>query len=150
MTDSEFTGLLRKWSDFDPNDGLEDVRPKKGDFLLAMFEQQSQFMQLLEEKRSFPKWPVDLTSKVGQQTCRDASLGGIEEWFEALKHLKNWKSHRATEVKDVDRAEFLEEMSDALHYFVEVILLADISPEELFDAYMKKGATNVARINGGY
>lgn len=134
------------WKD----DVVEGQANPLSDRLASMFTQQADFMDLLHRYRDFPEWPVDLTSKQGQQACREAALGGIEEWFEALKHLKNWKKHRASEVREVDRAEFLEEMCDALHYFVEVALLADVTPEELFEAYWKKGETNKRRIAEGY
>jgi hypothetical protein len=120
------------------------------DRLKQVFSQQEEFMQLLKEHRGFPAWPVDISSKEGQQVLRDASLAGIEEWFEALKHCKNWKKHRATDVPEIDRDEFLEEMCDALHYFIEVTLLAGVSSEELFDAYMKKGRVNITRLTNGY
>jgi hypothetical protein len=55
---------------------------------------------------------IDPTSKEGQQYLRDLALHGVEEMFEALQHLKNWKSHRQTDVGDgFDRDEFLEEIS---------------------------------------
>lgn len=120
------------------------------DRLSEMFRDQEEFMVLLKEHRGFPDFPVDITSKDGQQVLREASHGGIEEWHEALKHLKNWKKHRATEVKEIDRSEFLEEMCDALHYFIEVCVLAGVSSSELFEAYMAKGKTNKRRIQEGY
>lgn len=126
------------------DDPEETLRYDDGLFL--MFEDQSEFMEVLKTHRGFPAFPVDITSKEGQQTCREASLGGIEEWFEALKHLRNWKKHRATEVKEIDKAEFLEEMCDAQHYFIEVLLLAGITPEEFLKAYLQKGAKNKKRI----
>jgi hypothetical protein len=115
-----------------------------------MWEQQRQFMVLLKEKRGFVEFPVDMHSKEGQQACREAGLSGVEEWFEALKHLKNWKKHRATEVKELDKDAFLEEMSDSMHYFLEVLLLAGVDADEFFDIYMRKGELNAKRINEGY
>lgn len=138
-----------EWSDKKievPETQFANLFPK----LDAMFRQQSEFMELLKLHRKFTDWPVDITTKAGQQACRDASLGGIEEWFEALKHLKNWKSHRVSDVNQVDRAAFLLEMCDSLHYFIEVLLLAGISEDELYDAYMKKGDINKQRIIGDY
>lgn len=120
------------------------------DKFIKMYEQQWKFMELLKEKRDFVDFPVDMYSKEGQQACRDAGLSGVEEWFEALKHLKNWKKHRATEVKDLDKGAFIEEMSDAMHYFLEVLILAGVSPDDFFQIFMNKGDTNIKRINEGY
>ena len=120
------------------------------DKLLQMYEQQGEFMELLREKRGFVEFPVDMHSKPGQQACREAGIGCIEEFFEALAHLKNWKKHRATEVKGLDREAFLEEMSDSMHYFLEVLLLAGVSADEFFEIFMRKGELNAKRINEGY
>lgn len=120
------------------------------DKFVQMYEQQRQFMELLKEKRSFVDFPVDMQSKSGQQACREAGIGCVEEFFEALAHLKNWKKHRATEVKGLDREAFLEEMSDSMHYFLEVLLLAGVSADEFFEIYTRKGEINAQRINTGY
>ena len=47
---------------------------------------------------AYPEWPVDLSTKKAQITCREIALKGVEEMFEALQHLKNWKPHRKTEL----------------------------------------------------
>jgi len=118
--------------------------------LEEMFYQQLQFMKLLQEKRSFPKFPVDLNSKEGQKIVKDVSHECMHELFEAVHLLKNSKSHRETEVKEFDKEAFLEEMVDALHYFFEICILANIPPEVLFEAFMSKGKVNEDRILKGY
>ena len=118
--------------------------------LTLMLEQQEYFMRLLQEKRGFPDFPVDLTVKKNQKFLKDIAYEAMGELFEAIQHLKNSKSHRATEVFQFDRAEYLEELVDSLHYFFEIVIASGISTEELFDAYMKKGQINVDRINNGY
>lgn len=120
------------------------------DKLEDMFVQQRNFMQLLREKRGLPDFPVDLTSKEGQQACREAGLSGIEEAFEAFSLLRNWKKHRATMVPEINREEFIEEMSDAFHYFIEVMVFADVSADEFYDIFTKKNNVNTQRINSGY
>ena len=107
-------------------------------------------MQLLKEHRGFSGWPVDISTKTGQKECRDIGLNSIEEFFEALAHLKNWKKHRKSEVQEFDRAAFLEELSDMTHYFVELLLMLGVTPEEFYCAYMKKGEINEKRIKGNY
>lgn len=123
---------------------------KKTDKLGDMFEQQEKFMRLLQEKRNFPDFPVDLSSKKGQQLVRDISYHCMDELFESRQHLKNSKSHRITEIKDIDREAYIEELVDALHLFFEVCIASGISVDELYDAYMKKGQTNFSRIENGY
>jgi hypothetical protein len=120
------------------------------DKLREMFLQQEDFMRLLKEHRGFSGWPVDITTKIGQKECRDIGLNSIEEFFEALAHLKNWKKHRKSEIQEFDRPAFLEELSDMMHYFVELLLMLGVTPEEFYRAYMKKGEINEKRIKGNY
>ena len=107
-------------------------------------------MLLLKQHRNFPNWPIDIKSKAGQQLCREIVFSSVEEYFEALQHLKNWKSHRVTEVKKIQKDKFLEELCDMLHYFIELLIVVGIRPDELYDAYMKKGKINEERIKGNY
>ena len=120
------------------------------DRLQEMWNQQEGFMRLLKEKRVFPAFPVDISSKKGQQFLDGITFHLMKELFEAGLHLKNSKEHRATELPEVDREAYTEELVDALHLFFELIIGSGISMQELFDAYMKKGEINVTRINGGY
>lgn len=115
-----------------------------------MWEQQRDFMKLLQEKRGFPQFPVDISSKPGQKLLEDISFHMMKELFEAGQHLKNSKSHRITEIKDVDQDAYLEELVDVLHLYFEVCIAAGITPERLKQSYLAKGKTNFERINGGY
>lgn len=114
-----------------------------------IWEQQHAFMKLLQKERGFPEFPVDLASKSGQKFLKQISYECADELHEARQHLKQ-KDHRATEVGSVDREEYIEELSDALHFYLEIVIASGISKEELFEAYIKKGKENVRRINTGY
>lgn len=83
-------------------------------------------------------WPLDISEKESQQHVRDTMLKGVEEMFEALQHLKNWKPHRTTEIADFDHVAFLEEYVDAFNYFLSVLVMLGIDAEELFEAYTRK------------
>jgi predicted house-cleaning noncanonical NTP pyrophosphatase (MazG superfamily) len=122
------------------------------DKLEEMFELRKDFMTKMKSKNPsiVPDWPVDLTDKAAQQHLRDTALKGVEEMFEALQHLKNWKPHRSTEVKDFNRDEFLEEVVDAFNYFLSLLVLTGVSAEELFDAYSKKDKVIHNRLKTGY
>lgn len=122
------------------------------DRLTRMLEMREHFMRELAANRPgvLQKWPVDITSKDGQQAIRDNVLKGVEEMFEALQHLKNWKPHRASEVKDFDQDAFLEEYVDAFNFFLAVPIMLGISADELFEAYLKKDVVIHDRIKRGY
>lgn len=136
---------------FDMSDdvGLESGRDPE-DRLAKMWNQQEAFMRLLQEKRGFPEFPTDISSKKGQKFLKDISHHIMDELFEAGQHLKNAKSHRATLIPEVDREAYKEELVDALHLYFELAIAAGITLEELVDSYMKKGDVNVERIKGGY
>ena len=120
------------------------------DRLNRMWEQQEAFMRLLQQKRGFPDFPTDITSKKGQQFLKDIRNHLMEELFEAGQHLKNAKSHRATDLPEVDREAYKEELVDALHLYFELVIASGVSLDELFEAYMAKGEINFERIRGGY
>lgn len=124
----------------------------KVDRLEKMLEMREHFMKELARNRPavLQKWPVDITSKEGQQAVRDTVLKGVEEMFEALAHLKNHKAHRLTEVKDFDQDAFLEEYVDAFNFFLAVPIMLGISADQLYDAYLKKDIIINDRIKKGY
>lgn len=115
-----------------------------------MWEQQSEFVKLLQKKRGFPETPVDLSKKDGQKFVKSLVYETMTELFEALVHLKNSKSHRATEIKEFERDEFVEELVDAQHFLIEIAIASGISEEEFRRVYTKKGEKNISRIENGY
>ena len=122
------------------------------DKLEELFTLRERFMSTLREKKpnEYPSWPVDLGNKKDQQHVRDMALRGVEEMFEALQHLKNWKPHRDTEIQDFDKEEFLEEVVDAFNYFLSVLVLTGVSAQDLYEAYLRKDAVIHNRLNSGY
>ena len=122
------------------------------DKLDQMFEKREKFMQLLKTRKpeEYPAWPIDLSSKRDQQHVRDMALRGVEEMFEALQHLKNWKPHRDTEITEFDKDEFLEEVVDAFNYFLSVLVLTGVTSEELYGMYCQKDDVIHKRLNTGY
>ena len=85
-----------------------------------------------------------------QQICRDVALKGVEEMFEALQHLKNWKPHRVTEIKEFNRDDFLEEIVDAFNYFFSLVILTGFDENDLYETYIKKDKIIHKRLRDGY
>lgn len=125
---------------------------KKGsiDDLEKMWSQQLQFMKLLATHRGWPSFPVDITEKKSQQLLDGIIFHIMKELFEVGQLLQNTKSHRITELKDVDVEHLKEELSDVLHLFIELCAYAGISREDLVKSYLEKGETNTKRIENGY
>ena len=72
----------------------------------------------------------------------------VRELGEAMQELRSkpWKQDwRAT-----DRDKFLEEMGDALHFFVEMCITAGMTAKDLFDAYFRSWEKNRGRQEDGY
>jgi hypothetical protein len=119
-----------------------------------MFLLRQQFIDEMREYHpgSYPaKLPLDLRQKESQQICRDLALRGVEEMFEALQHLKNWKPHRMTEFNEApDREEFLEEIVDALNYFFSLLIASGFDEKDLYEAYEKKHEIIMNRLKEGY
>ena len=130
---------------------MSNVLPSP-DRLEEIFEMRETFMKALEESKpgSYPTWPLDISTKKSQQVLRDTALKGIEEMFEALQHLKNWKPHRNTDMPEFDREEFLEEVVDAFNYFLSVLVLVGVTKDEFFESYVKKDKIIRRRIESGY
>ena len=120
--------------------------------LSKMFQLRLSFMNMMKETipGSYPEFPVDISEKSSQQVCRDLALKGVEEMFEALQHLKNWKPHKKTLTEEFDRDEFLEEIVDAFNYFFSLLVLTGVSSEELYAAYCKKDSIIHERLKTGY
>lgn len=122
------------------------------DKLEKMFQLREEFMIMLKEKHSdeYPTWPIDLSDKKSQQHTRDMALRGVEEMFEALQHLKNWKPHRTTEIREFDKGEFLEEVVDAFNYFFSVLVLTGVTADDLYKMYCYKDSVIHKRLKSGY
>ena len=122
------------------------------DKLNDIFEKRELFMRLIRDKipETYPQWPVDLSQKQSQITCRETALKGVEEMFEALQHLKNWKPHKLTEDKEFNKEEFLEEIVDAFNYFMALLIVVDVDEKKLFEAYLKKDQKIRKRLDEGY
>jgi len=122
------------------------------DKLVEIFRLRREFMDELSKSIPgiYPCIPLDLDEKSHQQICRDVALKGVEEMFEALQHLKNWKPHRKTQVSDFDEEEFLEEIVDAFNYFFSILILTGFNSDDFFKAYLKKDAIIHERLKSGY
>ena len=125
---------------------------KLPDRLEEMFSLRESFMREIRgvKPEEYPEWPVDLSQKSSQQHLRDMALRGVEEMFEALQHLKNWKPHRDTELPEFNREEFLEEVVDAFNYFFSVLVLMGIDASELHASYLNKDEVIRDRLKSKY
>lgn len=121
------------------------------DRLQEIFTLREEFMREIADKRgAYGSWPVDISQKKSQQLVREVTLKGVEEIFEALGELKNWKNHRLSENTSFNRELFLEEMVDSFNYFTAALILLGVDSEEFFEAFLKKDAIIHKRLEEGY
>ena len=120
--------------------------------LKIMFDKRLEFIKDMKQNipGAYPDFPLDMSKKDSQQVCRDLALKGVEEMFEALQHLKNWKPHRQTEIPEIDKDEFLEEIVDAFNYFFAMLIVTGFNEDDLFDAFLVKHNIIKERLKNGY
>lgn len=70
----------------------------------------------------------------------------LSEAMQCLPGSKSWKQR----IGPADEEQFQEEMADALHFFVEMCILAGISPRRLFASYFGSWNKNKERQANGY
>lgn len=84
-----------------------------------------------------------------QRRLKEIFFRIVEELTESSNTLKNGKPWKSTHVPtDVDH--FVEELADALHFFVELCLCAGINYEMLYQVYMDKSRVNQFRQSSNY
>tara|TARA_Y100001937_G_C7076008_1_gene310652 strand:- start:101 stop:478 length:378 start_codon:yes stop_codon:yes gene_type:complete len=123
------------------------------DKLDDIFHKRNSFMKEIQSKfpNSYPEqWPINISEKSSQTILRETALKGVEEMFEALQHLKNWKTHRETDMPEIDREEFLEEIVDAFNYFFSLMILIGVDVNEFYNAFNSKDEIIRRRLDKGY
>ena len=125
----------------------------EGDLLKAIFARQTELeekYQGIEKKNGalVPKIPLDMNTFLGQERARLLIYRITEELYEAGNTMRNkaWKSTNMP----IDIDHYLEELADALHFFVQLFLEIGLSAEEVADLYLKKSEVNKFRIRSNY
>ena len=113
--------------------------------LNELFEAQRQL-----QIKSYGKDPVALTGEERADFATWNSYALIDELSEAMQELK-WKPWLTSTRGDwVDRDAFVGELVDALHFFMNLALLAGCTGEEMATRYFIKRGTNARRQAEGY
>ena len=107
--------------------------------LQKMFERQAELQKMFGYE--FEK----MTVIEKEQLTKDMVLYLLEETHELLRET-NFKTHKKVR-KEVNRDNIKEELSDILHFFINLCLVWDVSVENLEEAFFKKNKKNVARIS---
>lgn len=136
----------------------KDVSPAeltemKGGLLEAIFAKQAE----LEEKYNpieikngevIPPLPLDPNTFEGQRRMRAIIYRITEELYEAGNCLRNkaWKTSQVP----VDYDHFLEEMSDAVHFVIQLYIELGLTAQDFADLYFRKSKVNEFRQRSNY
>jgi NTP pyrophosphatase (non-canonical NTP hydrolase) len=84
-----------------------------------------------------------MTTEERETYTKDTILYLLEEAHELLRET-NFKKHKKVK-KSVDPENIKEELADLFHFFINLNLVWNITPEQLVEAFKKKNAKNVER-----
>lgn len=112
------------------------------DFLSKMLREQRDL-----QINSYKQDPATLSADEMIEFIRWNVLALEDELHEALGEV-GWKPWATS--KHVNREAFVSEMVDAWHFFMNLLLVAGVTPTEFFDKYMAKREKNAKRQEEGY
>lgn len=120
--------------------------PKDNKYLESIYEMQKQLLDSYIGIEGLPKYPLNINTKHNQLILKDFTSRIIEELAEAYESLllveeltiirQNWFTISSTSVDFfVECMNHLqnasEEMADALHFFIELLIYTNIQPEDI-------------------
>ncbi len=107
------------------------------DKLEHIFELQTKFDNDLAKKRDLD---YDLSTWIQKETL--AIISELAELIDEV-NFKWWKNP-----KELNNEAIKEELVDILHFFTSMCIKADISADDLYQAYIEKNKENFARQEG--
>lgn len=106
--------------------------------------------ELIKQYKEIEKfdYPIDINTREGQRLIKDMMWRVVEELGEAANCLKNkpWKQSQL----ETDEEHFMEELSDAIHFFVELFIICGYTADDFFNIYCRKFEVNKFRIRSKY
>jgi len=87
--------------------------------------------------------PKSIHTKEGQNQIKHLIFCTVEEMFEMANVFKN-RDWVETEMP-VDINHFYDELADSLLFFIELLVMTGLSPQELFELYLRKLTVNKFR-----
>ena len=91
----------------------------------AIFFKQAELMAKYKEIEQLPAAPVSLHTASGQRIIKDFAWRTVEELTESAEA---WEKHG--EDAAISRDHALEELADAVHFFVELCIFAGLTPDQ--------------------
>ena len=133
---------------------FEDVQLPHGDKLELIFKRQKELAEKyhsIEEEnagRPLPTCPVNINSYRGQERLKDFAWRITEEIAEAMLCLKMRPWKITPQVTDKDH--YYEEIIDAFHFFIELLIMSGLDAEKVTKLYLAKNEVNLWRQKSKY
>jgi len=105
--------------------------------------------KLLRAQRSLMKryYSYPLSGRKREKEIKEACLALIVEAVEILSEI-NWKPWKRKR-KKINEGALKEEIIDALHFLLEIMVLLKMNSKEVMKQYLGKREVNLKRIKGG-
>jgi dimeric dUTPase (all-alpha-NTP-PPase superfamily) len=112
-------------------------------------EEMLRLQEQLQVRHLFGLKPGDLRHAERAEYIRAMILATTDELHEALREVA-WKPWSKRPVGEMNRQNFVDELVDAWHFFMNLMLVGEITADEFFTAYLRKNNINHGRIDDGY
>ena len=115
-----------------------------GKLLEGMFLYRRKLLDLYIEKEMLPTYPVDLSERAAQDFIRDLMgwfveemVEAISEWNQMVKIMQEevYTSNEQTKKFHDLQAKLTQELSDAMHFMLEILVYSDIDPDQMLGYY---------------
>jgi dimeric dUTPase (all-alpha-NTP-PPase superfamily) len=118
--------------------------------MMDRLEEMMELQDKLQRRYNNGRSPRDFMGELSPERwayVKEMVLATENELHEALRETP-WKSW--SQSMHFDRDAFRDELVDAFHFFMNLLLSADITADEFFNAYLRKNNVNHGRIDDGY
>lgn len=121
--------------------------PRKITTLQDMFQNQDYLQTVVYGDGVSPREYLDTNPERALQFYKDMHIAMVDELHEALNEIgwKPWATSRHFNIEAVKG-----ELVDALHFFMNLCMVAKVTPEDLIKGYIDKSAKNIQRQAEGY
>lgn len=128
---------------------IESIGDKLEFLLETQAKHEVDYNQIERDHGHFvPNWPIDINNRHDAQFFKDGVYRMLEELSEATNCMRN-RPHTVTEYV-TDEEHFIEEMADALHYFLRLWVMLGLSADDIVRVYFKKSEVNKFRRETAY
>lgn len=120
--------------------------------MMDRLEEMLKMQEALQTKYNGGERPGDMVGAARMNYVRTMVLATEDELHEALRETqwKPWSHHSGSSFSNIKREEYKAELVDAWHFFMNLLLVADITADEFFNEYLRKNGINHDREDNGY